>query len=394
MATKPSNRKSIERGVLIGAALGALYVATRPRVHRRGNVSKLVDWDRVEENALGMVRRMPGGEIADRPAQNMRYRDMVHRSVDTISEYTGMRLQQPLDAVYVFDRQDWIRANLEGFERLFGRIEEIQDQFRPSNSVPALLLGEANKQIMSVQLGLLVGYLARRVLGQYDLSLLGKEAVTTGSLYFVEPNIARLERELSLPGEDLRMWIALHETTHAYEFEGNNWLRDHFNSLLEGYFENLNEQVRGLRGAAAVKRLAARLKDDTQREGWMELFMSDEQRVLFRRLQGIMSLLEGYSNHIMNTVGGQILPNFGQIKERMEARQKRTAFADKLFARLTGLNVKMEQYRLGEIFVNEVVSKKGINFMNRVWEGPDALPSMEEIRQPALWIRRIEEHYV
>ncbi|MEJ7652122.1 MAG: zinc-dependent metalloprotease [Chloroflexia bacterium] len=122
--------------------------------------------------------------------------------------------------------------------------------------------------------------------------------------------------------------------------------------------------------------------------------MSDEQRLLFRRIQGVMSLLEGYSNHIMNTVGERILPDFEQIKGSIERRQKRNSVADRAFVRLTGLNVKLEQYRLGEVFVNEVVSRKGIVFMNRVWTGPDALPSMEEIRQPERWIRRIEEQYV
>lgn len=389
-----ANRKNLEKAFLLGAALGAAYVATRPKTSRREGASRLVDWPRVEDTALNMVRRLPGGEVAHRQQWNLRYRDMVRRSTEVITGYTGMRLAAPLSAVYVFDRQDWVRANLDSFERLFGRVEEIQKQLKPGTSLAAVLMGEMNRQVLSTQLGLLMGYLARRVLGQYDLSLLGKETITSGSLYFVEPNIARIERELHLPGDDLRMWIALHETTHAYEFEGNPWLREHFNHLLEQYFEGLNVQVRGLRGANTLGRIAGRLRQGGRREGWMELLMSDEQRVLFRRLQGIMSLLEGYSNHIMNTVGEQILPNFEQIKERIEKRHKRNSVADRVFARLTGLNVKMEQYRLGEAFVNEVVRRKGIDFMNRVWSGPDALPSMDEIRQPDRWIRRTEEQYV
>ncbi|MDP9350620.1 MAG: zinc-dependent metalloprotease [Chloroflexota bacterium] len=389
-----TSRRNIEKGLLIGAALGAVYVATRPKGARREGASKLVDWPRVEEQALRMVRNAPGGVIANRQEWNRRYRQMVTESTRVITQYTGMHLQEPLTAVYVFDRQDWIRANLDGFQRLFGRIEEIQSQLKQSGTLASVLMVEMNRTVLSMQLGVLVGYLARRVLGQYDLSLLGKEAVTAGNLYFVEPNIARIEKELSLPGDDLRMWIALHETTHAYEFEGNPWLREHFNSLLEGYFENLNAQMQRFRGARAVLRVAERLRADEQREGWMELFMSTEQRQLFRKIQGIMSLLEGYSNHIMNTVGETILPDFQQIKDRIEQRHKRNSIADKIFARLTGLNLKMEQYRLGEIFVNDVVNRKGIQFMNRVWIGPEALPSMDEIRQPERWIRRIEEQYV
>jgi len=390
----PANRKNLERAFLLGAALGAAYVVTRPKSTPRVGAEKLVDWRRVEDAALSMARRAPEGEIEDRPNWNRRYRAMVGQSAEVIRNYTDMRLTEPLDAVYVFDRQDWVRANLDSFRRLFDRVEELQRSLQGGTSLAAVLLGEVNRQVLSTQMGLLVGYLSRRVLGQYDLSLLGKEAVTGGSLYFVEPNIARLERELNLPGDDLRMWIALHETTHAFEFESNAWLREHFNHLLESYFEGLNQQVKGLRGPGVVTKAVERLRNGGQREGWVELLMSDEQRLLFRRIQGVMSLLEGYSNHIMNTVGERILPDFEQIKGSIERRQKRNSVADRAFVRLTGLNVKLEQYRLGEVFVNEVVSRKGIVFMNRVWTGPDALPSMEEIRQPERWIRRIEEQYV
>lgn len=388
-----NGRKMLERGLLVGAALGALYVATRPRAERRQGSDKLVDWKKAEETALNLVRRSPDESIPERQMVNLAYREMVHRSVDVIGTYTGMGLASPLSAVYVFDRKDWVRANIESFRRLFDRVEEIQRQLRPKDTLSVLLLGEVNRQMLSTQLGVMIGYLARRVLGQYDLALLGKEAVETGSLYFVEPNIGRIEHELSIPGKDLRMWIALHETTHAYEFEGNPWLREHFNSLLEQYFEGLNSQVRGMRGLGMARQVARGMRSSNNREGWIELFMTDRQRELFHSLQAIMSLLEGYSNHIMNTIGKDILPNFEQIRDKMESRRKRSRTIDRLFSRLTGLNVKMEQYRLGEIFVNEVVERKGIDFMNRVWSGAEYLPSMEEIRQPELWIQRVERMY-
>ena len=82
-------------------------------------------------------------------------------------------------------------------------------------------------------MGVLLGYLARRVLGQYDLSLLGREPRCAGRLYFVEPNIAGVQQELGLDDEDFRLWIALHETTHAFEFEAYPWVREYFNTMLE-----------------------------------------------------------------------------------------------------------------------------------------------------------------
>ena len=126
-------------------------------------------------------------------------------------------------------------------------------------------------------------------------------------------------------------------------------------------------------------------------ENWIEGIMTPEQRTLFSKLQAVMSIIEGYSNYIMNAVGSRLLPSYETIKERIEERAARRSAAEKLFIRLTGLALKMEQYKLGESFINSVVEKRGIEFANRVWEGPEMLPTLEELRDPAAWIARVEQ---
>jgi putative hydrolase len=122
----------------------------------------------------------------------------------------------------------------------------------------------------------------------------------------------------------------------------------------------------------------------------LEALLPPEQRQLVNQLQAVMSLLEGYSTHVMNAVGKQLLPHFEEIEERVEARSKRKSAAELLFLRLTGLQMKLDQYRLGNAFVSFIEKERGITFMNRVWDGPENLPSDEEIHDPALWIRRME----
>jgi coenzyme F420 biosynthesis associated uncharacterized protein len=252
-------------------------------------------------------------------------------------------------------------------------------------------VGEVSQGLLSTQMGVLMGYLARRVLGQYDLSLLGKEEVSAGRLYFVEPNIAGVQVELGLNADDFRLWIALHETTHAYEFEAYPWVREHFNSLLEEYFALLSNDlmqfgtgVNGLRGM--VDRVRSNM---TTGENWVEAVMSPEQRALFVKLQAMMSIIEGYSNYIMNAVGERLLPSYHMIKERIEQRAANRGPIEKMFIKLTGLALKMEQYRLGETFINEVVARHGIEMANRVWEGPEFLPTLEELRRPEDWVDRV-----
>ncbi|HSO02443.1 MAG TPA: zinc-dependent metalloprotease, partial [Gaiellaceae bacterium] len=104
----------------------------------------------------------------------------------------------------------------------------------------------------------------------------------------------------------------------------------------------------------------------------------------------LMSLLEGYSNHVMNAAGARILPNFVEIHDRFERRGERRGAVERAIMRLTGLDLKMEQYAAGERFADAVIAQRGREFLNRVWTGPEQLPSLEEIRAPEQWIARIE----
>jgi coenzyme F420 biosynthesis associated uncharacterized protein len=247
--------------------------------------------------------------------------------------------------------------------------------------------------VLSAELGFLLGYLARRVLGQYDLALLGREPLeTSGKLYFVQPNIRGVERMLNIPGDQFRLWLALHETTHAFEFEPHPWVRDYLNDMLEEYFTLLTDDVEYLkRGAEAVKMFWNRATQSGRSNGsWIELVMSSEQRQLFARMQALMSVVEGYSNHVMNAVGRDLMPDYDVIRVRFEQRQLQRSPAEQIFARLTGLDVKLEQYRLGEAFIDEVCELRGHDFARRVWDNPDNLPTLEELRAPRTWVNRIE----
>ena len=118
--------------------------------------------------------------------------------------------------------------------------------------------------------------------------------------------------------------------------------------------------------------------------------MTPAQRETFGKTQALMSLLEGYSNHVMNAAGRQILPNFDEIHERFERRGERRGTVERAFMRLTGLDLKMEQYAAGERFADAVLAARDRDFLNRVWSGPDALPSMAEISDPDAWVTRME----
>lgn len=382
-------------GVAVGA-VAALWAGRRlAEFARQDRAPGMVDWDR----ALDIAVRMNSESTltaTDRTELSAYYSGLVESCVPLIEAYTGTTLPESARETFAFDRTDWIHANLTGFKRMFAPLEDLDAGPGRNRGTVSRVVGSVNQVVLSAEIGLLLGYMAKRVLGQYDLALLGREPVTAGKLYYVEPNIRGIERKLDLPREDFRMWLALHETTHAFEFEAYPWVRDHFNGLLEEYMGFMRDDAESLKqGLEGLKVVARRIREgkpeeaDNETGSWLESFMNPQQRDLFVRMQAMMCVIEGYSNHVMNAVGRDLLTNYDLIKHRFEERQKHRSTADQLFARLTGLNVKMEQYRQGETFVNAVVEAHGREAIDRLWAGPDSMPTMQEIREPGLWSARV-----
>lgn len=384
-----TDRRLLALGVMTGAGIGVWTAWQARRLREQEAKPGLIDWNQVRSIAISMNREA-ALTAPERIRLDAEYQTLVMRTIPLVSAHTGDSLPDQLTSVYAFDRVDWINANIESFRRMFAPIEGLGSQ--TTNKLGVAWHG-LNQKVLSVEVGFMLGYLARRVLGQYDLSLLGREPLeSSGKLYFVQPNIVNVERGLQVPADQFRLWLALHETTHAFEFEAHPWLRDHMNAMLEEYFGFLTQDVEYLRrGIEAVRIFWDRARTSGgATNSWIELVMSAEQRELFARMQAMMSVVEGYSNHVMNAVGQELMPDYEIIRRRFERRQRHRSPAEQIFARLTGLDLKLEQYRLGESFIEAVCELRDHYFARRVWDNAESLPTLAELSAPADWVARIE----
>lgn len=370
------------------AGYGVRYVASRIAARPAGSApSGLIDWDQARKFAL-RVSQWEQAVIPDRARRREQYERLVERSEPLIAEYLNVRLPAPINRVYVVDRREWLEANFSSFAVVFQPIEELYERLGARQNGLGTTLGQINGKLIGTQMGVLLGFLARRVLGQYDLSLLSPDPEVRGALYFVEPNIARVQTQLGLSDEDFRLWIALHEVTHVFEFEAYPWVREYFNDLLRQFLSQLTDQL-ATTGGGLPQLLRRLVGGGVSGSHWIERMLSPEQQRIFDQLQALMSLVEGYSNHIMNAIGEQLLPSFREIEARVEQRQHSRPLFEEIFNRVTGMDLKLAQYKQGEAFVNAVAEQQGVAFINRVWERPEHLPSMDEIRNPQRWIDRM-----
>jgi coenzyme F420 biosynthesis associated uncharacterized protein len=378
-----------QAGFLIGSAIGAAAAVVGRRAERSARRG-LVDWGEVERIAIGRLSKTPGAlPPAELRAAEAHYAEAMARIVPALQAALGTALPGVVERSGVVDRAGWVRANTGSFASLIGKMEaELLDQVVPPGSgLAKAAMALANRWVTNRQLGLLLGFMGARVLGQYDLALLSMEAAP-GRLLFVEENIRSTARALGVPLAPFRTWIALHETTHAFEFEAHPWLRPYLAERLERQLRMFSTDARDL-GREALRGLGRAIRGEGGGEHWMEQLMGPEQRRLFRETQAVMSLLEGFSDYVMDEVGRDLVPDVDRIRARFDERRNRRTPFERAMLRLTGLDLKLEQYKKGERFVRAIADQRGPTALVRLWDGPETLPRDGEIDVPERWVARV-----
>lgn len=337
----------------------------------------LVDWDAALSAGRRIAGRGPATSPAQREALRADLRDLVPLAESLVVDLTGMRVEGFRSRPWVVSRAEWIAANVRGFQRMLDPLAA-----RLAGGAP---WSDLRRRAVGWQLGGLLGYAARKVIGQYDAFL---PADDDGLLSFVGPNIVEVEARYFLPRRDFRLWIALHEVTHRVQFGATPWLRVHLRDLIDRYLASMDLDPGHL--AAQVRRAMDDVRAGRVQPGpsLAVLLMSEEQQDLFQRMQGLMSLLEGHASYAMNEAARGRIADVDGLRRTLE-RRRRVGGLERAFQRVSGFAAKVEQYSSGERFVRSVVERVGMEGFNEVWAAPANLPRPHEIAEPARWVARV-----
>ena len=351
--------------------------------------AEMVDWDLAVTAAARLAG--PGPQISRAEADQAvaELREGAARSTPLVREFTGLEAGFATAPVVVVDRRGWVQANADAFEKLLGPVVERLLEKRGKTVEPGL--GQAfGSKVTGLEVGALLGFLASKVLGQFDPFSGAPGTDQVGRLLLVAPNIVHTERELGVDPSDFRLWVCLHEETHRVQFTAVPWMRDH-----------LQEQIDTLVGGVEVDpgALLSRLMEAVRRAGdlvsgkgegsLLDLFATPEQKVVLDRVTGMMSLLEGHADVVMDGVGPEVIPTVDTIRKKFDQRRKGAGSLDRVMRRVLGLEAKMAQYRNGAAFVRGVIDEVGMDGFNKVWVEPANLPSKDEIADPAAWVARV-----
>ncbi|MGH2723507.1 MAG: zinc-dependent metalloprotease [Actinomycetota bacterium] len=341
---------------------------------------RLVDWG----SAARIAGRVAGSGPPIAPAERARlsedFAEVLAEADAAVMSFTGLRIDGPGTRPWVMTRAEWVEANLRAFERVLEPVAQRLLGHRLHGT-----LAPVRRSVLAFQVGGILGYLGRKVLGQYDLFVPPDDREL---LYFVGPNVVEVERRLRFRPREFRLWLSLHEVSHRVQFEGVPWLRGYLFGLVDEYLGTLEVDPRALIDALRRAREEARRSGRWRELGILFLLMTPRQRDTFRRMQALMALLEGHGNFVMDRISDGRLDGAARMRRTLRERRRGTP-VNRAVQRAIGLDVKVRQYDIGERFVARVVDRAGPEGFARVWERPEHLPTLEEIGRPEAWVDRV-----
>lgn len=343
---------------------------------------QMVDWQVARATAERLVKAGPEISAAGAAEAVASLRASAVVAERHVSEVTGLVAPSGSAPVLVVDRPGWIGANVDAFRTILAPLgSRAEGQPLPTSRIGARVSG--------VEVGAMLAFLAPKILGQFDPFHDGGPHETGGRLLLVAPNVVHVERELDVDPEDFRLWVCLHEETHRVQFTAVPWLRDHLRAELADVVADVDLDSGALvdmvrHGAVKV----ARGIRGTEEVSIVDLVQTPSQRDTIEHITAVMSLLEGHADVVMDRVGPDIVPSVRTIRKRFNARRAGRG-PDRLLRKLLGLDAKMRQYRDGAAFCRAVIDRVGMEGFNRVFESPEALPTMAEITDPQSWVSRV-----
>jgi coenzyme F420 biosynthesis associated uncharacterized protein len=347
-----------------------------------------VDWELAERVARRFAGREPIAASYLGGSLDSDFSAVTTQAEQLVGDFTGLHAPGTASAC-VLDRAQWVHANVGSMRRMLHPLTA-----RVAERVARSPVAPIGRRVAGTEMGVLLGFMAQRVLGQYDLLVpddpdQSAASNANGAVYYVGANILALEKRYAFRPRDFRLWIAIHEVTHRAQFTAVPWLKGYFLSLVEQALAIVDPDpgrlVQAMMRAADELRKGRNPLDDG---GLVALVASSEQRGVLAQVQALMSLLEGHGNSVMNELGRAHIAGQERMARVLQARRRSRGVAGILY-KLLGFESKLRQYEVGEAFVAEVVRVGGPRAIDAAWRGPESLPTMDELARPTEWLARV-----
>jgi putative hydrolase len=377
-----------------------------------------VQWDGARQLALSIAT---GGESEPNvdPLERIRFEQLARVADLQVAQATGLSTSTTGRAVTVspVTRSQWALETLDAYKPLIERMavalhppsvtdagthpsgtggpDDAIDPADPTEAWLGQIMGLLSPMLLGMTTGSLVGHLATRSFGLFDLPI---PRPPSDDLLVVPANIEAFAQDWSMDGDDLRLWVCLHQITH-HAVLGLPHVRARLDDLLGTFAAAFRSDPDALGTKLADLDIDPGGSDPMARfqeimgdpEVVLGAVRSPEQEEVLPLLEALVTVVGGYVDHIMDRIGGTLIGSYGQVTEAMRRRRVEATAGDRFVERLLGLDLTQDHYDRGRAFIDGVVGRAGTGALDRLWESADVLPTPNEVAAPGLWLARTEQ---
>ncbi|MCB0963469.1 MAG: zinc-dependent metalloprotease [Acidimicrobiales bacterium] len=373
-----------------------------------------VQWDGARQLALSIAT---GGESEPNvdPLERVRYEQLARVADLHVSRATGLDTSTTgrTPAIVPTTRTQWVLATLDAYkpliEKMAGSLRppgaddpttaiefgaEGPDGGDPTEAWLGQIMGLLSPMLLGMTSGSMVGHLATRSFGLYDLPI---PRPASDDLLVVAANVEAFATDWSMDGDDIRLWVCLHQLAN-HAVLGVPHVRARLTELLDDYASSFESDPDALgsklgdlevdpTGGDPMARFQELMGDP---EVILGAVQSPRQQELIPWIDALVSVLSGYVDHIMDQVGHGLVGSYAQITEALHRRRVEASAQDRFVERLLGLEQTQAHFDRGRAFVDGVLERAGDEGLARLWAGPELLPTPNEVDAPGLWLARID----
>jgi putative hydrolase len=329
------------------------------------------------------------------PEEVRAYAEGVRVAEQVLSGYTRMAVDEPIQTRLI-GRAEWIASTLDGWRWLLQRTAERfgseldlwpgAEEGEGAGEAMQATMGQVAPLLMGLQVGMLIGHLARDAIGRYDLSIPRED---DGKLFVVAPNVSALADDYGLDVHAVYRWLAIRDAARHIIATAVPWVKPYARSLLLEVVDAVEIDTSDIERRFMDLQTKGIEAFQEEMGDTLPLVQTERHERALARLQAFVALFEGYAAHAAGAVSGQVTDETPQIDEAMSRRATVPTTGAKLLGGVLGLSVDRDLDTAGQTFCAAVAQLHGLQALGRVWEAPDNLPSLDEVKDPFAWMERV-----
>jgi putative hydrolase len=323
------------------------------------------------------------------------YRELAHVAEVRISAVTD--LPSPATGeLNPTDRATWAAENQQSFRVLVEPLSDKLSGLTDTDQIPGMpdlggsmgaMLAPLGPALLGVQAGTMVGFMSHRALGQFDT---GIPAMDHDRPYVIVPNLDDFAIDHGIDHRQIRLWGALHEIAF-HRIMAVEWLRGSFVSLVESYYDSVELDMSDLMGKLAAMSDPEEIQRvfGSDSEDPTGLMKANADPGKLAKIQAFTAFIEGYADHIVRLAGSELLPGIERIEEAYRVRRTEPDKAEQFLQQFAGLELQRWRSQDAMTFCHEVTERWGADALDKVWEDPENMPTLDELSDPIGWNARV-----